>query len=102
MERNMTISGFNEIEAGKGYELWTHGGEAKGEAICAFSYDIHHIPEALVLIKMMRRSLKEAYEGECEAVSRRLYGERLNDQLMAAGHKPFTQEEIDIVYDSHI
>lgn len=102
INKSITISGFCKPEPGKDWELITGGGEPKGEAICAFSYDIHHIPEALELIKMMRKSLKQAYESECEAASRRLYGEHLNNQLMAAGHKPFTQKEIDIIYDAHI
>lgn len=102
IKRGIAISGFWNPGSNEEWELITAGGEAKLGSICAFSYSVDHIPECLALIDMIKNSLKESYEAENAAIARRLYGERLNRQMIRAGHKPFSQKKLDIICDANM
>ena len=98
----ITVDGYCNQNGKEGYE-WIHrGGQPDPEALVSINYSTFHTPEVLELLEYMKNGIKEMYEGEQEAKTRKNYGERLNRKMIAAGHKPFSQKKLDIICDANM
>ena len=95
MNGKITIDGY--LKDGD-YEIISHGGQPDPEAVCSLIYSIHHNLETTDLLSLMRQSIQNYIDADCDEC--RINS--INRALQEAGKPPLDPETVKVILNATV